>query len=239
MRDAELAGIAEGLQASPYSLPDDAANTSILREMLPLAADLEERCMAVREGLAQAFSDRLGRVTRTNEIFESNAIEGKTATLLETRDILDQQSMWDAEAALARYTLHTAIADEPKVQDVVGLAAARILVDQYIAERDRPLNEADLRNMHSLILRGDRSAGRYKQYLNSIGGSAHTPIRRSRCQKQCTASRRGCGTRPHPCFGKARSATRGLRTSTRLTTEMDASLACWPTTSSASGVIRL
>ncbi len=30
--------------------------------------------------------------------------------------------------------------------------------------------------MHALIMRGERTAGRYKQYLNEIGGSVHVPV---------------------------------------------------------------
>ncbi|HYB17269.1 MAG TPA: Fic family protein [Streptosporangiaceae bacterium] len=84
--------------------------------------------------------------------------------------------MWDVDQALARYTLRKALQDDPKVRDVVGLAAARILVDEYMAEPSRPLTEADIRDFHSLILVGDPSAGRYKQYLNRIEGAAHIPI---------------------------------------------------------------
>lgn len=59
---------------------------------------------------------------------------------------------------------------------MVGLAAARILVDDYIADRLRSIRENDIRDMHSLILAGQNNAGRYKQYLNSIEGSVHVPI---------------------------------------------------------------
>ncbi len=52
----------------------------------------------------------------------------------------------------------------------------RILVDEYMADHDRPLTETDIRDFHGLILAGDSSAGRYKQYLNRIEGSAHTPV---------------------------------------------------------------
>ena len=79
-------------------------------------------------------------------------------------------------AGLARYALQKAFREDSKVRDVVGLAAARILVDEYMANRSRPLAEIDIRDFHGLILASDSSAGRYKQYLNRIEGSAHTPI---------------------------------------------------------------
>jgi Fic family protein len=153
-----------------------AGNT--VRSTVPLrrAVELEERCQAVRVELAKEPEERLRRATRTSEIFESNAIEGKQVTLRETDEILDQRNMWDVEQALALYTLQKAFQDDSKVRDVVGLAAARLLVDEYMAERSRPLTETDLRDFHGLILGGDPSAGRYKQYLNRIEGSTHTPV---------------------------------------------------------------
>ncbi|NYI42983.1 Fic family protein [Nocardioides aromaticivorans] len=129
----------------------------------------------MRKAIAQHLAGSLNRASRAQEIYESNAIEGKLATLEETFGILNDRHLFDADAAIARYTLHESLTDDPKVQDVVGLAAARILVDQYIQEPDRPLAEADVRDMHGLILAGHHSAGRYKVHLNSIEGSTHVP----------------------------------------------------------------
>ncbi len=170
------ADVASWLEGSPYSLPDDPHGEALLAEMLPRAAVLEDRCEAVRRRIAEEMAASLAQATRTTEVYESNAIEGKTATLAETYEIIRARRLWSAESAIASYTLHEALSEEPKVQDVVGLAAARILVDQYLEDRDRPLMESDVRDMHSLILRGHRTAGRYKQYLNAIAGSAHTPV---------------------------------------------------------------
>lgn len=140
------------------------------------AVEIEQRCAVVREEIVVEFEERVSQAARTTEIYESNAIEGKEATLAETYNILNERRLWSADAALARYTLHEALTDEPKVLDVVGLAAARILVDQYARDPNRPIAEADLRDMHSLILNGSTSAGRYKQFINAIEGSNHTPI---------------------------------------------------------------
>jgi Fic family protein len=171
----DLDELTAGLAGSPYSLPDDPSQRGILLDALARATELEGRCRDVRAKLAAEPEQRLRRLTRTSEIFESNAIEGKTVTLRETKEILDERHMWDAGQAIARYTLMRAFQDDPKVRDVVGLAAARILVDEYMIDSVRPLTETDLRDFHGLILAGDPSAGRYKQYLNRIEGSPHTP----------------------------------------------------------------
>lgn len=170
------AELARALNGSPYLLPDEQQALSLLPEILERAGALEVRCQVLRDNLARQFAEQVARAGRTTEIYESNAIEGKTPTLRETYEILDKHHMWDADAALARYTLLQGFDNEPKVHDVIGLGAARILVDQYIGERDRPVSESDIREMHALILGDHPSAGRYKQYLNRIEGAKHTPV---------------------------------------------------------------
>jgi Fic family protein len=180
VRDAvlvtDLATLAATLDGSPYSLPDDERSLATLQDMLVRAESLETRCSAVRQRLAAELRGLGGQASRTTEIYESNRIEGKLISLAETKHILNNEHMWETDQALARYTLQQALAYEPKVQDVVGLAAARILVDQYIVERDREVIEADIRDMHGLLFRGHGSGGRYKQYINEIAGSAHQPV---------------------------------------------------------------
>jgi Fic family protein len=171
-----LDALVAGLAGTPYSLPDEPEQREVLLDTIRRATELEQRCSAVRLKLAREPGERLYRATRTSEIFESNAIEGKTATLRETKEILDQRRMWNADKAVAQYTLERALQEDTKVVDVIGLAAARILVDEYMSERERALSETDIRDFHALILADDPSAGRYKQYLNRIEGSAHTPI---------------------------------------------------------------
>ena len=86
----DLAALTEGLTGSPYSLPDDPLQRDVVLNALRRAVELEERCQAVRVELAKEPEERLRRATRTSEIFESNAIEGKQVTLRETEEILDQ-----------------------------------------------------------------------------------------------------------------------------------------------------
>ena len=68
----------EPLQGSPYSLPDDPDSLALLEEMLPRAEALETRCQAVRVSLAESLARQVARATRASEVYESNAIEGKT-----------------------------------------------------------------------------------------------------------------------------------------------------------------
>lgn len=173
MANQSIEGILEG---SPYSVPDDKNGIGLLEEIVPRAEQLEDRCAAVRAGLAEALGRQLSHGERALEVYESNRIEGKTASLSETYETMKARSLLDARQAIAQYTIQQALNDEPKIRDVVGLAAARILVDQYVQEADRPLSESDLRDMHALILRGEQGAGRYKQYHNEIEKAKHVPV---------------------------------------------------------------
>jgi len=163
------------LAGSPYSIPDDSRGAYLLEDLLPRAAELEARCVRVRQQVAEVVRQRASSRLRISEIYESNAIEGLGTSLRETEQILEGRDLLTATAAMARHALQEVLANEPRITDVVGLAAARLLVDQFVADPSRPLSEADLREMHGLVLAGHPGAGRYKQYINSIEGSTHQP----------------------------------------------------------------
>ncbi|WP_078311597.1 MULTISPECIES: Fic family protein [unclassified Mycobacterium] len=167
--------IREGLEGSPYSVDDSMIEEQIVA-LLDKSDGFEARCHAVREHIASGLASKLAQANRTSEIYESNRIEGKPATLEETYQILTDRKMFDADRAIASYTLTQAFTDEAKVQDVVGLAAARILVDQFVRDPKHPLTEADLRAMHGLIMNGLPGAGTYKHAPNEISGSTHVPV---------------------------------------------------------------
>lgn len=167
--------IRAGLEGSPYSVDDSVAEEQIIA-LLDRSEGFESRCRAARETIAADLAKRLRTIGRTTEIYESNRIEGKTATLEETYEILSAKQFLDVDRAIASYTLSRSLTDETKVQDVVGLAAARVLVDQFLQDPQHPLTEADLRAMHRLIMDGLPFAGQYKQEANTIFGSSHIPV---------------------------------------------------------------
>jgi fido (protein-threonine AMPylation protein) len=181
-----LALILEGLEGSPYSVDDSMAGEQIVA-LMDKSDGFQQRCRAVRETIASGLAKRLSTASRTTEIYESNRIEGKAATLEETYNILRDRDLLDADRAIASYTLTRALTDEAKVQDVVGLAAARILVDEFLRDRDRRLTQADLRAMHRLIMTGLPAAGQYKQAQNTISGSTHVPVHPMEVQAQMSA----------------------------------------------------
>ena len=168
--------IGASLEGSPYSLPTGDEASERIINLMDRSDAFEARCTAVRQTIAKELARNMSHASRTSEIYESNKIEGKTATLAETYEIMTSRQLFDADAAIAAYTFTQALNGEPRVNDVVGLAAARILVDQFARDRAYPLTETSVRELHAMVLVGTRSAGRYKQYINQIEGSSHTPI---------------------------------------------------------------
>ncbi len=132
--------IRAGLHGSPYSVDDSIAEEQII-SLLDRSEGFESRCRIARATIAAELERSLKTVGRTTEIYESNRIEGKTATLEETYEILSAKQFLEADRAIASYTLSRSLTDETKVQDVVGLAAARVLVDQFLQDPQRPLND--------------------------------------------------------------------------------------------------
>jgi len=167
--------IASALGGSPYSLADDDRGKYLLDDLLPRADQLEQRCRVVRARLAVALDRSVRIAQRVTEIYESNAIEGLGTTLRHTQDILISNNLLEATAEIARYALERCLQAEPKVTDVIGLSAARTLIDQFVGSPERSLNEHDIRSIHSLILVNHPASGRYKRYLNQIEGSEHIP----------------------------------------------------------------
>lgn len=177
MDSSTRAGLEATLAGSPYSLPDDERGVVLLEELLPRAAGLERRCQEVSLRVAATLARRMKVVIRTTEIYESNKIEGLGPDLAGTSAILREQRLLDeASLVVAQHALTRTLSAEPKVRDVVGLAAARILVDDYLRDSSRGVAESDLRDMHGLIMQGDPAAGRYKRYVNAIAGSSHHPL---------------------------------------------------------------
>lgn len=166
----------DALEGSPYSIPSDGPSEERAAFLVKRLAEIEERCAAVDLVLRTQALPQLKQNQRVREIFESNAIEGLGLSLSETAKVILRQEADGVQTALSRYTMRRVLADEPKVQDVLGLHGARLLADDIVREQDRPISETDIRNLHSLILQSHEGAGRYKIYVNWIEGSRHEPM---------------------------------------------------------------
>jgi Fic family protein len=170
-----LSPVATALCGSPYSMPDKADDDPELQDLAERVEGFEARSAAAASALASSLPERYRRASRAREIFESNAIEGKLATLRETYETLANRELWSPENALAEFTMRTALNEEPKIRDVIGLNAARALIEDYMLDSTRQIREPDLRAMHALILDGERDAGSYRSHDVKIVGSNHLP----------------------------------------------------------------
>ena len=145
------------MQGTPYLIPDEA------RE--PLRQTLEELCRRVEllrsktltaETLKNAYGD-----TIFEQVAESNAIEGSTLDVNETRLAITQGITLSGH-------------DPNYVHDAQRLHNALVQMQELSRSSD-PLNMTDIRGLHHLILEGDRASGEFRCVPVKISGAAHTP----------------------------------------------------------------
>lgn len=171
-----FADIESGLTGSPYSLPSE-QEEYIQGTFLPMVATLHSRSEKASRGISDTGRRALGRINRTSEIYESNRIEGLGPDLAITDQVLKRFSL-DEQVGItvAQEAIQRCIAAEPKVRDVVGLGAAKVLAETFCLDTARPLTGSDIRQLHELILAHDPMGGSYKELTNEIQGAVHVPL---------------------------------------------------------------
>jgi Fic family protein len=128
---------------------------------------LHERVRALRtvvEKLSPRSLERLQNYFRLKNIYNSNAIEGNTLTMGETRLVIEQG---------------LTITGKP-LKDTVeakNLSNALDLFEELAKREGHPITVQDLLNIHSHILTGidDRNAGKYRSVFIEISGSQYKP----------------------------------------------------------------
>ncbi|MCO7239071.1 translation initiation factor IF-2 N-terminal domain-containing protein [Aeromicrobium sp. CnD17-E] len=172
----DLGAVEAGLRGSPYSLPVEQFGY-LEKSFLPRLAALQLRG---QHEAAQATGRRVGsllRLQRSVEIYQSNRLEGLGPDLAQTHRLLTRNRLTaTAGVSVAQGAVHACLQAEPKVRDVLGLGAARVLAETFCADRQRPITGTDVKDLHRLIMVGDRRGGQYKGWLNEIEGSAHVPV---------------------------------------------------------------
>jgi Fic family protein len=168
--------VEQALAGSPYSLPSDELGRQRMLALETRLEELDNRCARLHRSLQRQMAGILRTNQRVREIYESNAIEGLGASLMETQSLLTSTEAIQIQQALNRHAVVTAVAAEPKVQQVLGLYGAKLVAEELASTSGRFLTEADLRGMHALILGSEMGAGEYKRYHNQIEGSSHIPV---------------------------------------------------------------
>lgn len=155
------------LKGSPYQFPDDEAS-------LHRFSQIEESIKAIQSRLdslpsIEGVPELLKRSLRTQEIYESNAIEG-LGTDLQTTDNLIEGTYLEHKTNKAywEWAITRGIQNDNHLYDVIGLTAARGLSRDIASILDRPVTEADIRAIHEIIMKKQNFAGVYKQYTNEI-----------------------------------------------------------------------
>lgn len=130
--------------------------------------DLLARVTAKQQRIARARPlpkvtlDSIRDALRVEHTYASNAIEGNTLDLIETRVVLEGLTV-----AGKPLRDHLEAVDHAEAFDYV----------EALADRQEPFTEADLRSIHALVLRRSRpdDAGRYRHVQVLISGSRHRP----------------------------------------------------------------
>ncbi len=122
-------------------------------------ADMRTQGPLTGEGLAE-----LRELFRVRNIYHSNAIEGNSLDMGETKLVVQQGLTITGKS----------LKDQAEAKN---LAQATEFLEELAADTDRPIREKDIREIHYLVLKGidDDNAGRYRTVSVEISGSEHTP----------------------------------------------------------------
>ncbi len=107
---------------------------------------------------------KLRKFFRIKNIYHSNAIEGNTLDIGETRLVVEQGLTLTGKP----------LKDQVEAKN---LSAALDFLEELATARDRPITEADVRQIHFLVLKGinDANAGSYRTVPVEISGSHFKP----------------------------------------------------------------
>ena len=175
----------EQLAGSPYLLANDEYGKAEAKTLVQDAARLERRSREIEASFKAESREIRQLVTsmiETEDVYESNAIEGLGLSLARTKQIVDREStdlreihdLEDFHAYLVRKGLIT----DPHLVDILGLSQANQFAKTIIQDfRDSstPIRETHIRELHSLIVPAERYGGAYRNIDVQISGSSHKP----------------------------------------------------------------
>jgi Fic family protein len=108
--------------------------------------------------------NKLRKYFRIKNIYHSNAIEGNALDVGETRLVVEQGLTITGKP----------LKDQAEAKN---LSEALDFLEELAANPSRPITEADVRQIHLLVLKGinDGDAGQYRTVIVEIGGSQFKP----------------------------------------------------------------
>ena len=127
---------------------------------------LAQRVRRLRESGAMSpeLLGKLRHYFKIKNVYHSNAIEGNTLNIGETRLVVEQGLTLTGRS----------LKDQAEAKN---LAEAIDFLEVLAGSTDQPITESDVRQIHSLVLKGvnDEGSGRYRRVPVEIGGSQFMP----------------------------------------------------------------
>lgn len=142
---------------TPYEV--EASQLSLLQQIGKRVAS-----MRAIGSLTPEVLNTIRKYFRIKNIYHSNAIEGNSLNVGETRTVVE----------LGLTITGKPLKDQAEAKN---LSAALDFLEELAANPDRPITESDVRQIHLLVLKGinDNDAGRYRSANVEIGGSQYKP----------------------------------------------------------------
>ena len=133
---------------------------------LALLMKIGQRVSSMRAtgSLTPEVLNTIRKYFRIKNIYHSNAIEGNSLNVGETRTVVE----------LGLTITGKPLKDQAEAKN---LSAALDFLEELAANPSRPITESDVRQIHLLVLKGinDNDAGRYRSVNVEIGGSQFKP----------------------------------------------------------------
>jgi Fic family protein len=163
------------LGGTPYLVDGEASSLKRFAKVQEKSEGAKTRALQVAERVARdagAIFESFRDAIRSDLVAESNQMEGYAWTQQQVRETVSvHKELLNAPV----HHLLTSLRDDPRVMEALGLYRAHQLADEWALGSQRP-REYEIRSLHSLILAGHRTAGRYKEGENAISGAAHVPV---------------------------------------------------------------
>ena len=155
------------LEGSPYQFPFDEKSVQVYSHIEESIGKIQNKLhkLVLISDLPQPLKNSL----KIQEIYESNAIEGLGVDLASTANLIDATTReHKTSKSYIEWAITRGIQNDNHLYDVIGLTAARELSRDISKITERPITEADIRNIHKIILKNQPYAGIYKLYANEI-----------------------------------------------------------------------
>lgn len=146
-----------GIHGTPYEIDE-----ALAQGLEQIAARVAS--MRLTGGLSPEVLGRLRRFFKIKNIYNSNAIEGNLLDVGETRMVVEQGLTLTGKP----------LKDQAEAKN---LSEAIDFLEDLARQPSRPITEADLRQIHYLVLKNirDSDAGRYRSVAVEISGSQFKP----------------------------------------------------------------